>query len=135
MMENFWCYCKTHFKSHISLKLFKAKKKDGFSGEKRILSSEWVEESTKPFFDWRSNYGDLRGHSYGHLWWTQETSEFDSFLAWGFGGQFIYVVPEKNLVVVTTNNWINSTAAGGVQKLEFETLDLIVNQIIPKVLE
>ena len=43
--------------------------------------------------------------SYGYLWWTVN-SPIEAILAWGYGGQFIAIIPEHNLVVVTTTNWI-----------------------------
>ena len=42
-----------------------------------------------------TNWGWYPG--YGYLWWVPERG----YLAWGFGGQFIVVVPELNLVIGT----------------------------------
>lgn len=42
---------------------------------------------------------------YGYLWWPGEVDDHDSFAAVGFGGQYITVVPELELVVVITSNY------------------------------
>ncbi len=47
---------------------------------------------------------------YGLLWWLQKTqsqrnkASYDIYLAAGWGGQYIYVYPAKNLIVVRTRN-------------------------------
>jgi CubicO group peptidase (beta-lactamase class C family) len=79
---------------------------DGVSGGKRIFSKGWISRATKSQFDWRANYGSLESYSYGYLWWTVE-EPFEGFLAWGYGGQFIFVIPEFEMVIVSTTNWIN----------------------------
>jgi CubicO group peptidase (beta-lactamase class C family) len=41
---------------------------------------------------------------YGLHWWVADEGGHHTFRAEGFGGQFIYVVPDLDLVVVMTNN-------------------------------
>ncbi|MBO6522771.1 MAG: serine hydrolase [Balneolaceae bacterium] len=108
---------------------------DGRSGEDQIIEENWVYESTAPYYDWRADYGDLQNYTYGYLWWVKEIDDTQKagYLAWGYGGQFIYVVPAKNLVIVTTNDWRNASSVGGSSVLELETFNLIFNHILPKV--
>ncbi len=56
---------------------------------KRIVSPDWIKQSTTPHSYWN----DL---SYGYLWWVLDDH---SFAALGDGGNTIYVNSEKNLVV------------------------------------
>lgn len=42
------------------------------------------------------------GVSYGYLWWVDDLACPPTFFAGGHGGQYIYVVPAFDLVVVTT---------------------------------
>jgi CubicO group peptidase (beta-lactamase class C family) len=59
---------------------------------KRILSAEFVDKAThKP--------DELMTAEYGYLWWLQPHG---GYAARGRGGQFIFVDPDRNLVVVFT---------------------------------
>ena len=60
-----------------------------------LISEEWIEVSTK---DHETNiYGR---YSYGYHWWITMVGGHPSFLASGFGGQIIGVVPSLDMVVV-----------------------------------
>ena len=66
----------------------------------RIISPEWIKEATSP---------SPANPSYGYLWWLNhpESSRYvaeageDMYYAAGFGGNFIVVIPQHDLVVVT----------------------------------
>jgi len=105
----------------------------GKSGTEIIVSENWIKSMTDPYYTWRNNYGALRNYTYGKLWWVHDAALSKAYFAWGFGGQIIYVVPEKNLVIITTTNWIKSSEAGGVEIIEQEAFDLILNKLLPKV--
>jgi CubicO group peptidase (beta-lactamase class C family) len=62
----------------------------------QIVSSEWVQEATQ-----LQNKTD-RGDNYGYGWWVPPPTQFIEFAAEGRGGQYIRVLPELNLVIVTT---------------------------------
>lgn len=68
--------------------------------EKQIISPEWIAEATTP---------SPANPSYGYLWWlnhpdssryVKEAGE-EMFYAAGFGGNFIVILPQHNMVVVT----------------------------------
>lgn len=62
---------------------------------KTIISENWVKTSTR---DHRTNiYGR---YSYGYQWFITKVDGYPSFLASGFGGQIIGIVPSLDLVVV-----------------------------------
>lgn len=44
----------------------------------------------------------LRDRRYGYLWWVHDIGGHDTCFAWGYGGQYIFVVPDMDLVIVTT---------------------------------
>ena len=101
---------------------------DGVSGTNRILPEGWVEAATVPAFSWRASYGPLSAMSYARLWWTDDAAPTRAFFAWGFGGQFIYVVPDLHLVVVATTEWQGSgSSATAVTQ---DVLDLVVNGVV-----
>ncbi len=74
----------------------------GFSGNDIIILPLWVTVSTNPQQQLGSTYGALKNIDYGYLWWQDNSLPYKAFLAWGYGGQFIYCVPDLNLVVVTS---------------------------------
>lgn len=41
---------------------------------------------------------------YGYMWWVGDAGDHPAFLAWGFGGQVIRVVPDRRLVVVVSTD-------------------------------
>jgi CubicO group peptidase (beta-lactamase class C family) len=62
---------------------------------KQIVSSQWVEDSVKVHM---KTGGD---DDYGYGWWIP-TDEPAAYIATGRGGQKIIVVPQWNLIIVTT---------------------------------
>lgn len=64
-------------------------------GDQNILSEDWVERSTK------DHETDIYGrYSYGYQWYLTLVAGHPAFLASGFGGQIIGVVPSLDMVVV-----------------------------------
>lgn len=59
----------------------------------QIVSSGWVDESTKEHSRWEKN-----NLSYGYLWWVDNEKD-RTFAAMGDGGNVIYVNTKKKLVV------------------------------------
>jgi len=90
---------------------------NGKWGDKQIISPNWIKESTKPYHDPR-----LLGMKYGYQWWVSPAGFFS---AHGLYGQFIYVVPEKNLVAVFTGNIEG--------KKQFVSVSLLKDFIVPSV--
>ncbi len=71
----------------------------GRAGGTRVLSEDWVARTREP--RGRSRWGSDREYGYG--FWIRELAGHDSYYAWGYGGQFIFIVPDLQLVVVTTS--------------------------------
>ena len=42
--------------------------------------------------------------NYGYLWYLAKLNDLDLRIAYGYGGNFIIIVPEKNAVIITTGN-------------------------------
>jgi CubicO group peptidase (beta-lactamase class C family) len=101
----------------------------GRSGDRRVVSKGWVDLATAPAYDWSSRAGPIQDVTYGHLWWIDR--ERGAFFAWGYGGQFVYVVPSRALVVVATTEWRYLSQDGGSGPLENAVLSIIVNGIVP----
>ena len=65
----------------------------GVANGRRIVSAEWVRQSTGP-----SGPEDSRRGGYGLQWWTMGGS--DAYAAIGLQGQYIYIDPSMRTVVV-----------------------------------
>ena len=66
--------------------------------------------------------------SYGYGWWVRDLAGHGAFYAWGYGGQFIFVVPDRDLVVVTTSV---STASQDRRGHNGRIYDLVEEFVIP----
>jgi CubicO group peptidase (beta-lactamase class C family) len=66
----------------------------GYIDGRRILTPYWVGDSIRFQVP-----GDQFG--YGYLWRLYNIFGYNCYFAWGYGGQFIFNIPELNMVVVT----------------------------------
>ena len=64
----------------------------------QVVPAQWVDVSFVPRT--RSNWS---GEQYGYGWWIRDMAGVPAYYAWGFGGQFIFVMPRLQLVVVSTS--------------------------------
>ena len=71
----------------------------GRVGAQQILPQDWIDKTFIP--RGRSQYS---GRQYGYGWWIRELGGLPAYYAWGYGGQFIFLVPDLELVVVTTSD-------------------------------
>ncbi len=62
---------------------------------KQIVPAAWVETST-------ATHVTLSGSDYGYYWWKHHFEAHEAIAAHGYGGQFIFVVPTLDMVIVTT---------------------------------
>jgi CubicO group peptidase (beta-lactamase class C family) len=65
---------------------------------RQVVPTAWVEASTSKQVDTSGN--GLGTHGYGLFWWREETG----YSAMGYAGQYVFVVPEQDLVAVFTAN-------------------------------
>ena len=68
---------------------------NGKWGNEQIVDSSWIAEATKPVVTMQSP-----GSSYGYYFWVFPA--YGAYAAVGHGGQFIFVVPAKRLVIIYT---------------------------------
>jgi CubicO group peptidase (beta-lactamase class C family) len=107
----------------------------GWSGTEEVVPSSWIAYITAPKFPWRDTDGAQRSVTYGGLWWVADPPFANAFFAWGYGGQFIYVVPSLDLVVVATTDWRNLASDNLTpQAMAQAVLGIIVNDILPAAL-
>ncbi len=96
---------------------------------KQIVSKEWVKESFGKYHRLQ-DYKDK--NEYGYLWWhdtyTVKGKAIKTIEARGAGGQFIFIIPElESVVVITSGNFRNRKGN--------QSRELLKNYILPALLE
>jgi CubicO group peptidase (beta-lactamase class C family) len=108
---------------------------EGRFGGQQILPGAWVARSCEgrarnrrpgPAFDPNGVVDPMRDRQYGYGWWVHEVGGYQACFAWGYGGQYIFVFPELDLVVVTTSSADVSDERRGHRRTVFEILDELV---------
>jgi CubicO group peptidase (beta-lactamase class C family) len=89
---------------------------------KEIVPEWWVRESLTPRTAARHP-----GEGYGYSWFLSDVNGHDMFYAWGYGGQFIFVVPDLELTVVSTADTDVERGGGHV----WEIRRLLTQWIVP----
>jgi CubicO group peptidase (beta-lactamase class C family) len=94
---------------------------------RQVVPASWIEESWKVRTQsrWSDQY-------YGYGWWARELAGHDVRFAWGFGGQYIFVVPKLELVVVTTSS---STVDEDRRSHRRTVYDIVENLVIEPIAE
>ena len=88
---------------------------------RRIVSEDWLYESTRP---------QVPGSNYGWHWWAANIGGFPLACATGYGGQGIYAIPDLDLVVVTTTRSDEATVP---QSYYDEPGQIIAQYILPAI--
>jgi CubicO group peptidase (beta-lactamase class C family) len=96
-----------------------------FNG-KQVVPAAWVDSSFV-----RRTTSPFNGNGYGYGWWTRQAHGHSIHYAWGYGGQFIFVVPDLELVVVMTSD-ATSTRDGGHNR---ELHRILEEEIVPAIPE
>lgn len=71
---------------------------DGTWKGQQLVPAKYIQEAQRTVFDVDATT------SYGELFWVRTIAGHKTFFAWGWGGQFIYVIPDEDLVLVITQN-------------------------------
>ncbi len=72
----------------------------GRASGRQVVPAAWIEASLQS----RAVSTREIGRFYGYGWWVRDMAGYSTPYAWGYGGQFVILVPELNLVVVTTSS-------------------------------
>ncbi len=99
---------------------------NGVWNSQRVVSGEWIEQSTK--YHISTGIGLEYEKYYGYLWWVNDKGDHPYYFANGYGGQFIVVIPDLELVVVATNKWWN--VGNKADEYWYRTITMIIENII-----
>jgi CubicO group peptidase (beta-lactamase class C family) len=115
-LEKSWCCLAASARDFA--KLGRLYLRGGEVNGQQVLSAEWIEQSTQvgqvPESAWPQEYTDTGWWNYGYQWWLASENTGDYF-ALGKDGQFLYVNPQKDLIIVrlgwslgelTSGRWI-----------------------------
>jgi CubicO group peptidase (beta-lactamase class C family) len=73
----------------------------------QVLAPEWVDESLQRHSErirrgGSGRYGEIRNLGYGYQWWSGQAGEHQVSYAAGHGGNYIVLLEELDMVIVTT---------------------------------
>ncbi len=88
---------------------------------RRIVSEAWIQDSWTQRGTSRFN-----GHGHGLGWWIREYGGYEVRFAWGHGGQYIFIVPELELTVVTTSNPLGGRSGAPTRALHSLLEDVLI---------
>jgi CubicO group peptidase (beta-lactamase class C family) len=93
-------------KAHDMMKIGQLMSKKGVFNKKKIVSEEWITQCTLPHMLTYEYIG-----YYGKHWWVNKLDEQKDFsientfyFALGFGGQYIIILPSKEMVITITSD-------------------------------
>lgn len=105
----------------------------GTWADQSIIPADWVQLSTQRHsLVIPSAAKDCPEVGYGYLWWLRPQGEHDSFLAVGFGGQFITVIPALDLIVVLTGDLKTAPETFGDNRM-LCLFDFVQDYVVPAV--
>jgi CubicO group peptidase (beta-lactamase class C family) len=90
-----------------------------------VINKAWIDSS------WvRRTSSNWSGNGYGYGWWMTDFRGYEAFFAWGYGGQYIFILPRLETTIVITSDPEARSREEGHRSTLF---DMIINQIIPAV--
>jgi CubicO group peptidase (beta-lactamase class C family) len=97
----------------------------GRADGRQIVPAGWIEQSFVPRGSSR-----ISGQRYGYGWWIRELAGHEAYFAWGFGGQYIVLVPDLHMVVVTTSASTVAEERRSHRRTLFELVeDLVISPV------
>ena len=98
---------------------------DGEYKGNQVLSAGWVSESLQRHSEnikvggWiTSRYGSFRDLGYGYQWWSARIGDHHFDYASGHGGNYIVLLQEQDMIIVTTADPLYELPAGAGWKYE-----------------
>jgi CubicO group peptidase (beta-lactamase class C family) len=98
-------------------------------GGRSIVSPGWIEQSVRPRFQAIGYFSGL--FFYGQQWWMGRSIAQETEVRWiaamGSGGQRLFIVPDRDLVMMTTSGLYFQPRQGN------GALDMMANFILPSI--
>ncbi|WP_434980694.1 serine hydrolase domain-containing protein [Daejeonia sp. YH14] len=116
-------FCCIHSDSRDFAKLGLLMLNNGKSDTLQVISRNFIEKMRTPT---RASNG-----AYGYSTWINNDATYKHYYFWGLLGQYIIMVPQKNLIIVRTGSYENQPKD---QKGRPEQVSYLVNEVVEKVL-
>ncbi|MBU1099593.1 MAG: beta-lactamase family protein [Bacteroidetes bacterium] len=98
----------------------------------QIIPESWVDLTTSPSTAWGQQvWGQFHDYNYGYLWWVGKINFVNCYMALGYGGQYIIVFPEMNLIVAATSQVAQEPEIAGQNELA--VINLVAQYVLPAV--
>ncbi len=97
----------------------------GIANGRQVVPAAWVDASWLPRT--RSPRND---RPYGYGWWIEDLAGHRTCYAWGFGGQYIFVVPDLELVVVATSSASAGEDRRGHRSAVFDVVERLIIELV-----
>ena len=98
---------------------------DGEYEGKQVLSADWVRDSLQRYSEnikrgggISSRYGSFRDIGYGYQWWSARVGKHHFHYAAGHGGNYIILLDELDMIIVTTADPLHGVFGGESWKHE-----------------
>jgi len=96
--------------------------------QQTIVPKQWLDAAKSHQLNLTPGAGPFLVDGYGYLTWLGTGNGFNIQLAWGWGGQFIAIIPEKNMVVIINCDWqVSGQTASSQYAVAF---DILINHIM-----
>ena len=69
---------------------------------KQIVPAEWIQESTTEHMETKGLMNAAEDDGYGYYWWVDS---FGGYSAHGLGGQYVFVLPRLDMIVIFTGSF------------------------------
>jgi CubicO group peptidase (beta-lactamase class C family) len=92
---------------------------EGRVKKRQVVPEAWVETSCEG--RGRSRFNPDQQYGYG--WWSREFAGHEACFAWGYGGQYIFVFQDLDLVIVTTSSTSTGDERRGHRRMIFDLLE------------
>lgn len=104
---------------------------EGMLNSEQLIPREWIERTLSPSTNAShpNSWGEWKNYNYAWLWWLGEFSEADSFMGYGYGGQFVIVFPDLDLIVVATSD--NNVPPEATNDQEWAVFEIVSRYIVP----
>jgi CubicO group peptidase (beta-lactamase class C family) len=87
-----------HMKPSDMIKIGRMVLNGGKYAGRQIVPEKWLVDSFRSYTQSNNN-----SSYYGYMWWKQSIKGYQVLFACGYGGQYIFIVPELESVVVVTS--------------------------------